>query len=260
MAMWSVVSVTPSIRDRNDVYGHYFAVEFRLKYAPSLVGSFTEMPRLEWNETITMIERDAGSPPPFTWVPGSPTFFTAGTSGTWWQYVGDQYARNPGSPTFSTWVSRYINAYYAVRDGSYGADDPNCLYDSNGRQLPRNTFGQLGTDQERADAVRTYLRRHGGIMKVIVVDKPGINKPRPGRLAHKERILTFDCGLRGAGPRVSAVQHLTVDSSVGEGQWFRECKIGGSSRPFSTAGMQQVQPPPEVTIVKPLLGLRGQYQ
>jgi hypothetical protein len=97
-------------------------------------------------------------------------------------------------------------------------------------------------------------------MKVIVVDTPGINRPQPGRVVHKNRILTFDCGLRGAGPRVSAVQHLTVDSSVGEGQWFRECKLGGISRPFSTAGMQQVQPPPDVTEVKPFRSDQGRYQ
>ena len=252
MGMWSIVSMTTSIRNRNDVYGHFFAVAFRLRYTPSPVGPFTEMPRLEWNETITMIERDAGSP----------TSVTAGTSGTWWQYVGDQYARNPGSPTFFTWVSRYIYSYDAVRAGSYGADDPNCLYDHNGRQLPRDTFGPLGTDQERADAVRTYLQRHGGVMKVIVVDKPGINKPERGTLpaVHKNRILTFDCGLRGFGPRVRAVQHLTVDSSVGEGQWFRECELGGTSRPFSTEGMRKVQPPPDVTNVKPRRVEPGKYE
>jgi hypothetical protein len=237
-------------------------VVFRLKYTPSRVpGPFTEMPRLEWKETITMIERDAGSPPPFTWVPGSPTFFTAGTSGTWWHYVGDQYARNPGSNTFRTWFERYIYAYDSVRGGLYGADQPNCLYDRNGRQLRPDALGRPVThDKDMAYAVRTYLQLHGGIMKVVVIDKPGILRPKPDRVSHKNRILTFDCGLRGAGPRVKAVQHLTVDSSVGEGQWFRECTLGRVSRPFSTAGLQQVQPPQDVTIVKPFPASLGRYQ
>lgn len=232
MGSWTLVSATPSIRDRNDVYGHYFSVDFRVKYSSSKFGSFTEMPTLEWKETITMIEQNAG---------------------TWWQFIGDQYERNPCSMTFTSWVSRYIYAYYSVRDGKYGADDTNCLYDKHGAQLPKTTFGRLDSAKDQANAVRSYLKSNGGIMKVIVVDKPGINKPKEVT-AHKNRILTFDCGLKGGGARVAAVQHLTVDGSKPEAQWFRECKLTSISNPFNTTGLTKVNPPPDVTIVKPFTG------
>jgi hypothetical protein len=90
-------------------------------------------------------------------------------------------------------------------------------------------------------------------MTVTVVDKPGINKPTEANV-HKNRILTFDYGLKGVGARIAAVQHLTVDGSVPEAQWFRECSIGSISRPFSTAGLRQVQPPADVSIIKPFVG------
>ncbi len=240
MGNWTLLSATPDIRDRNDVYGHFFAMKFRFKYSSSVMGGFTEMPRLEWKETITMIEKNAG---------------------TWWQFVGDQYARNPGSMTFGTWTSRYVYAYYCVRDGQYTPDATNCLFDTQGRQLPKTTFPKLNTAKEQADAVRGYLKSKGGIMTVTVVDKPGINKPTETTV-HKNRILTFDCGLRGMGARVAAVQHLTVDGSLPEGQWFRECKVGSISRPFSTTGFKKVEPPADVTILKPFVGgvVSGTYE
>ena len=47
MGQWSLVTETPSIRDRNDVYGHHFAITFKLKYTASMMGSFIESPVLE---------------------------------------------------------------------------------------------------------------------------------------------------------------------------------------------------------------------
>lgn len=235
MGSWTLVSTRPDIRDRNDVYGHYFAVKFKLKYSTSLIGSFSEMPRLEWKETITMVEP---------------------TKGTWWQFVGDQYERNPSSQTFITWTSRYKNAYHCVRRQLYGNPDELCiLYDKHGNRLPPDTFPRgMAQQGEQAELVRNYLKAHGGIMEVTVVDKPGINKPQVGQAVDKHRILTFDCGLRGLGMRVTAYQDLKVSSSVPEDQWKRQCVLGSISTPFSTAGLTKVQPPPDVLIVKAFSG------
>jgi hypothetical protein len=236
MGSWSVESVSPDIRLRNDVYGHFFAIRFRLKYKPSTMGSFQEMPRLEWKETITMMEANEG---------------------TWWQYVGDQYERNPGSMTFNSWVGRYSFAHYSVcrKDARYGNDEPVRLYDSKGGELDRDTFDAKESSQEaQADAVRAYLKKNGGIMELIVVDKPGINKPTDDTTFHKERILTFDCGLRGVGERVKAYQHLIVSGALPENQWTRECVLSNITPPLQTGGLRKIDPPDDVTIVKPFDG------
>ena len=237
MSQWTCTSVTHSIRDRNDVFGNYLAVTFKLKYSPSRFGSFKEMPRLEWKETITMIERNKG---------------------TWWQYIGDQYARNPNSQTFKSWTGRYTNAYYCIRNQLYGPDDTVRLYDKHGNKLPRETFTRQNSDKDKADVIRSYLQSHGGIMDVTVVDKPGINKPKNDPAVHKERILTFDCGLNGAGARVKAYQHLIVNGGTLENQWKRECVISMMTNPFQTAGLRKEPPPPDVTVIKPFTG-NAQY-
>jgi hypothetical protein len=231
--MWIVQSVEPSIRPRNDVYGHFFAVKFKLQYV-SMIGSFVEMPRLEWKETITMVEQKKGQ---------------------WWQFVMDQYDRNPHSPTFSTWVNRYIYAYDGVRRQQYATEDAtNLLFNKNGQPLPPDTFPRLNTPKEKADAVRSYLKRHGGIMTVTVVDKPGINKPQAGSGVHKNRILTFDCGLRGVGARVRAVQSLVVDASQPKSSWVRSCALTNAFPQARVGGLRKVTPPDDVSILKPFMG------
>lgn len=232
MGQWTLLSATPDIRDRNDVYGHYFSVKFRLKYKPSFLGTFSEMPRLEWKEVITMIE----------W-----------NKGTWWQHTVDQYVRDPNSQTFISWVSRYSAAHYAVRRSLYGPEDATCLYDIYGNRLQSESFPRLSDSKEQADYVRKYLSKHGGIMDVIVVDKPGINKNTDIN-THKNRILTFDCGLKGCASRVIAYQHLIVDGSKAENAWHRKCELSAITPPYQTTGLRKVDAPDDVRIVKPFTG------
>lgn len=241
MGVWTLQSATPEFRDRNDIYGNYFSVHFVLKYDPSTFGSFKEMPRLEWQETILMIEK---------------------LKGTYWQHTADQYARNPGSLTFTGWVSRYKTAHWQVRQGNYGNDQPTRLYDKRRSQLKRDAFPRIQSEKDKADAVRAYLKSHGGIVDILVIDKPGINLPTAGDGTHKERILTFDCGLAGCGPRVYAYQHLLVDAAVPNSQWRRKCEMSRTTSPFSTSGLTRLTPPADVTIVKPYKGstLNGDYQ
>jgi len=240
MGKWTLLSATPDITDRNDLYGHYFQVTFRIKYSPSTFGSFVEMPRLEWKETITMVEKNAN---------------------TWWQFIGDQYARCPNSPTFGFWKARYPTAYDSATKGLYGPNHKVRLYDRNGAQLARTALPRVNGSAEEANAVRSYLKNNGGIMEIDVQDTPAIQKPDgTDRTIHKYRILTFDCGLAGGGPRVAAIQHLVVDATLPEGRWSRECKVGTVSRPFSTTGMNKINPPADVTALKPFMPSPGAYQ
>lgn len=226
MGQWSLVSATPSIRDRNDVYGHYFAITFRLKYTASMMGSFTESPVLEWKETITMIER---------------------TAGTWWYAEFDQFGRLPDSPTFSAWTYRYALAHTAVLESGYDDQRPSRLYDKNGQRLPATTFKKGASSKDAAEQVRNYLKKNGGIMVVTVTDTPGINKPTDAT-ADKFRLLTFDCGLKGMSPRIKALQSLTVQG-IAEAGWTRECSVGGISRPYNTNGLAKIAAPADVTKV-----------
>ena len=244
MGHWILESATPTIKDGPaENFGNRLAVEFKLHYKPSTFGSFVEMPRLEWKETITMIEKNLG---------------------TWWRYVGDQYQRNPNSVTFVSWVMRYAWAFDCVRGQLYNDDVPCRLYDKHGGRIPKDTFERTSEAKDKANVVRAYLKMHGGIMCVMVEDKPAILRPSAPKIppVHKNRILTFDCGLKGSPVRIKAVQHLTVDDTKPPMQWFRECLLTDTSRPFTTVGLREVQPPAEVAMPKPFDGnaAKGQYE
>ena len=246
MGQWSLMSAIPSIRNQEDVYGHFFTITFRLKYTTSMMGQFTESPILEWKETIRMIEMDKG---------------------TWWFAEFDQFGRLPNSPTFAQWTYRYILAYDALSKGNYANTEPSRLYDKNGIELPLNTLPRVLSNMDRADAVRTYLKRKGGILVVQVTDKPGINKPQPkdnmeeDNMFHKHRILTFDCGLKGMHQRVKAVQTLNMEGMI-EAHWTRTLTIG-ISYPYTmnTNGLQSIVAPPNVTKVVTFSGgpTKGTY-
>jgi hypothetical protein len=231
MGQWQVMSATPSIRERNDVFGHYFAITFKMKYTASMMGSFTESPILEWKETITMIER---------------------TAGTWWEAAFDQFGRLPDSPTFGAWTYRYAMAHTSVMNNAYDDGQASRLYDKNGQRVPATTFKKAPTSKDGAQQVREYLKKHGGIMVVTVTDTPGINKPTDATV-DKFRLLTFDCGLKGMGPRIKALQELTV-KGLAEAGWQRSCAVGGVSSPYNTAGLTKVAAPADVTKVVPFSG------
>lgn len=234
MGSWTVMSAIPSIRLRNDVFGNYFVVTFKLKYKPTLFGSFTDTPRLEWKETITMLEK---------------------RKGTWWHIEVDQYQRDPNSQTFISWLNRYNWAHNQVIGQRYGANEPVKLYNEKGGHLPATTFKKTSDAKTAANEVRDYLKTKGGTLEIAVEDKPGINKPKGiDATFHKHRILTFDCGVGPGGPRVKAYQTLIVDGAVPEAQWRRDCDLSSFSSPFSTTGLTKGLPPADVSIVKQFAG------
>ena len=230
MGRWSLLNVTPKISVRKDknVAGHMFEVSFRLKYTPSKFGSYTEMPRLEWKETIKLFDRYKGS---------------------YWVYAGDQYERNPSSHTFKSWISRYVGGYNCVYYQDYGKLGYTELFDVNGGRLKKETFGQKRLPPEaQVDAVLGYAKSHGCILEIPVRDSPAINRPAHNNpVVNKERFLTFDCGLKGMGRRIYAYQHLVVSSSIEPSNWTVTCGLGHRSFGTQTTGLKQEPPPKDVT-------------
>jgi hypothetical protein len=230
MAHWSLENISqPKISNRLDEFGNYFEITFTLKYHnnPLGMGQFVEMPRLEWKETITMLEKNKK---------------------TWWAVDFDQYERNPASKTYNNCRYRYKQAYYCVRQG---LADPGItkLKSKNGTIIPKDTFPRGKDNGEAANIVRDYLKKNGGILEFTIRDTPAILKPKDVQ-DHKERFLTFDCGIKGLGTRVIAFQHLIVDGSKPESEWYRECKTGLPPG-YKISGLTKVNAPHDVVIVKP---------
>lgn len=229
MGYWTVNVTKPQWQVINDPgYGTTFPVRFNLTYHQSKFGSFKEMPTLEWKETITLIDRHAN---------------------TYWQYVVDQYERLPDSMTLRTWPNRYANLYDSVWYQLIGNQHPTVLKAKRGQPLAKHTFGPrpIGNAGQKATAVREYLKRNGGQCEIEIIDRPSILRPQNGGVVKKERILTFDCGLRGLGPRVRGYQHVKIDSDRPESEWVRTVEYSTITPPFSLDGLTRVPPPQSVT-------------
>ena len=123
-----------------------------------------------------------------------------------------------------------------------------------------STFPKSNDGAAQANAVRSYLQRHGGMMDVTVRDSPGVQAPTVNPV-DKERLLTFDCGLQGAGRRIHAWQYLIVKSGLEPAQWTRQFQWNNNPPGLKTSGLTRVQPPASVTAVKPgfIDGESGMY-
>lgn len=231
MGSWSLIGATPSVKDRDDVYGNFFSIRFKLKYTPSKFGKFKEMPLLEWKEVIFMkLHHDR----------------------TYWKHPVDQYQRDPRSKTFKLYVGRYRNWFDCVRTGAGGGGDLYSIKDLQGRPVPKDAFPRLSDSQKKAEFVRGYLQRYGGVVEILVNDSPAILTPTPGDGVDKERVLTFDCGFKGLGMRTFAYQYLHVRGAVGKAQWERKCEVSRVSVPMSVPdGYREVPAPQKVSAVKP---------
>ncbi|PLZ00083.1 hypothetical protein CY652_22870 [Burkholderia sp. WAC0059] len=213
-------------------------IVFRLKYTPTLFGPFVETPVLEWKEVITLLDH---------------------AQGEYWVYVGDQYQRNMGSTTFGAWRSRYTSAYEATK--LRVTDTGSILMDKHGRQVKSDALPDIPANDfaGRANAVRAYLKRNGGVLEVTVEDSPGLLKPGPDKTTEKERILTFDCGFKGMGRRIYAWQYLKVNSNDPAHKWTREFKWDASCPGVKTSGLKRVQPPQNVSELRPWVASFGEY-
>ncbi|HWR54411.1 MAG TPA: hypothetical protein VN428_25105 [Bryobacteraceae bacterium] len=220
MGHWTLHSMNPAFSPLDgETFGNNFQVTFMLRYSPSTFGSFAELPRLDWSERIFMKEH---------------------TKGEHWEYEGNQYERLPYSPQFKVWSGRYVEAYGRDIFPKKG----HCrLLDGRGVPVAPGALNAAAENGEAADAVRSYLKSHGGFLEIEIHDVPAIRATTDGR---KERLLLFNCGLVGGAQRVYAEQYLDVDPTKPRSTWLREFRLG-YERAWSTRGLRPVPPPDNVT-------------
>ncbi len=237
MGKWVLQRIGSRFTDlrKADRVGTNFHVVFQLEYTPSRLGRFEETPMLDWSEQITMLEHH---------------------DGTWWNFNANMYTHNPTSQTLLVWPRRYIAAYDAANNSNtlrYGSSK---LYDTRSRFVPVAELGRGKiTDHDKADAVRSYLKRHGGRLVIEIHDTPAIIF-KQGK--HKERLLRFNCGLVGLPLRAKGEQYLNVNNTG---------MVPAVTARFSAATTTRVdtsalrKTPPPVMVSRPRNGVlkRGEY-
>ncbi len=236
MGKWTLdgLAGTWSDLDGAEGFGHNVIVTLRLRYDPTPLGRFHETPRLEWKEQIFTIDHQAGQ---------------------WWEFAADMYAHNPTSRTLEVWTARYVAAYDFTRGESFSAGwrrgtvELRTLDDI---PVARERLADTDDDVEKADAVREYLQANGGRLHIAIHDVPAIRIPpgAPGN-AHRERLLTFDCGIAGGGLRFRGTQYLDVNGQNNVRRW--EGSGGDSTRLLQqhAAGAVKTAPPAIVSAVRP---------
>jgi len=239
MGKWTLqtVNATCSNYDTGELFGSNFIATFRLKYSPSAFSKFKETPLLDWNETIMMNEHHKGEH---------------------WVFNTNMYKHNPLSKTLEIWAKRYIAAYDSARGAPFFGKGHSKLFDKNGMPVQAQALRQAADPKGKADAVRHYLKAHGGILEIQIHDIPSINKPKPADATHKERLLSFNCGVEGGGPRVKAYQYLVVNSAQPTHQWVRRCQLGWGMAGLKTSGLRPVPPPPQVANPRPPVFVSGE--
>ena len=82
MGTWSVISAVGrhTLLDTATNFGVNFYVTFRIKYAPATFGSFTEPPKLAWDEVIQ---------------------FNDYKDKERWQFIGNMYTHKPAAPRWA---------------------------------------------------------------------------------------------------------------------------------------------------------------
>lgn len=228
MGSWTLQSVshTSALNDTSELFGNHYVVDFKLRYAKSAFGGYKETPKLYWHEVIMMNDHKAGEH---------------------WTFTTNMYEHNPLSKTLEVWAKRYVAAYAHAA----GTPDPlmkgsSVLVDTRGQPVPIAKIGKGIFDKtKQADAVRAYLKGHGGGLDIRIDDIPSINIPRNGE--HKERLLIFDCGVVGGGPRTKAIQYLVVDQAVQKSQWTRRFDLAWTMTGLKTTGLKVVSAPASVS-------------
>ena len=239
MGSWSLERLTTHSTPMNAPYfGTNYHAIFHLIYKPTTFGSYQELPKLDWHETIMMNDYQTNQ---------------------CWIFATNMYEHNPCSATLLVWARRYIEAYRFVANLGSGLQKGKVeLKAANGGPIPIQALGANIVGQaQQADAVRSYLRRNGGRLIIEIHDIPGINIPAAGQ--HKERLLLFDIGVTGLPLRSKAEQYLNVQFGVPPGNWGREFSNNGWPRArLNTTGLTSVQPPPGVANPRPPIFGQGE--
>ena len=227
MGQWTLERLTTHSTPLNgQVFGTNYHAIFHLRYKTSSFGSYTETPRLDWHETIMMNEHHNRKA---------------------WVFDTNMYAHNPTSNTLVVWAERYIEAYlYATNQPPHAPKGNVQLNTLLGQRVTAQALGGTSNDgAERADIVRSYLKRHGGVFIIEIHDIPGINTPTGAE--HKERLLLFNVGVEGGSLRSRAEQYLNVLGGKPVNTWQREFVNDGWRRArLNTTGLTVGPPPPLV--------------
>ncbi len=242
MGRWSLLNLSgTSSAYHSESIGHNIIVTYRLKYEASTFGSFKELPILEWNEQIFMIEHH---------------------SNQWWEFSTNMYQHNPLSNTLKVWAGRYPAAYDHANGIPYMGKGSAKLFDKNGLAIRGAALGRANSNAEKAESVRKYLTKHGGILEITIHDIPSINQPDAA--THKERLLVFDCGFAGGGTRFKGTQYLNMNGAVPRSSWimdFQQHAGNALSTVFtkSTAGKNKVPAPALVSAPRNPNFISGEY-
>lgn len=230
MGIWTLQNVTAicSPFETKELFGTNFIATFRLRYQQSMFTPFQEVPRLDWSEVIMMNEHHKMET---------------------WRFKTNMYEHNPTSKTLEIWSKRYVEAYNHANGMVWRGKGHSKLLDNNGVPVQRTALATKHDGPGKADAIRNYLKSFGGILEIQIHDIPSINKPKPGDTpVHKERLLLFDCGVMGGGPRVKAFQYLVVSSGSPQSDWQRQTGLGWAISGLKTSGMKSVQAPEQVSM------------
>ncbi|MEO6804189.1 MAG: hypothetical protein ABI197_13200 [Granulicella sp.] len=255
MSQWVLEKVSGSVSpmNANGLFGNNFNVGFSVAYKASTFGSFVEPPILDWHEKFIMVEHHKRER---------------------WTFEKNMYEHNPSSATLVIWPRRYIEAYNLAGGQPYTGKGSCKLFSSKGIAV---TIQQLGvgatTQQQKADAVRKYLKSNGGRLDVMIHDIPSLNTPemvvvnRPGIVMgnrpvaeHKERLLLFNVGLLNSGLRWKGYQHVAVSAALAQPLWTRNAGLGwGVADLPLPPGFRDVPPPVGVSGVRPPMFAGGEY-
>ena len=241
MGNWTVLSVTSRNQALNSAreYGTNWYVTFRLQYKPSTFGRFVEPPHMAWDETI---------------------LYNDYAKGEHWSFMGNFYTRKPDSPTMSVWAQRYFRAYLQAQNMPFVAfggkqKGHSKLFDLKGLPVSGQTLGTHNGEANQNKAVQNYLKKNGGIMEIEVLDIPNVLKPTPGKVKHIERVLVFNCGVTGMGPRAKGWQHIRMDSAQPEAKWTYNFQTAGSAPGLKTSGLKVVANPTPQSNLLPTGGI-----
>lgn len=233
MGTWTLESLNGTSDPLNGAtFGTNFRAHYKLRYTPSpMFDKFVEPPKLDWHEKIHMKEHHKNE---------------------WWEFETNMYEHNPCSNSLLVWPRRYIEAYNNAASlpvGSINMKGSSKLLDKRGTPVPVKALGANIMDNgKRADAVRNYLKHHGGYLVIEVHDIPSINIPTGNE--HKERLLIFNCGVEGGGLRLQAEQYLDVDGGRPQGTWVRRFNMTWKES-WSTYGFNKVTTPIGVSNIRP---------
>ena len=162
------------------------------------------------------------------------------------------YTLKPQSYTLMVWARRYIEAYVGAMGQPSAVlqmKGSSRLLDKKGESvaaadLPAN----LATAKEQADAVRSHLKKHGGILLIEIHDIPSISLPLTAG-EKTERLLIFDVGLEGGDKRMKAEQYLRIDETQPTNTWTQSFMWDGGHT-WASRGLTKVAAP--ANLVTPL--------